>query len=185
MRQRDDSTLIIWDENLENIHALCNEFEEKNMHLIWRLQKSTPSTPIATPTASRPVSPSQSEAELNEKRQSDPDLPNTDIKTQVLGRRWWRRAPARERTEKEIKLGRMARSMKLYSPVYIGLAAGGAACEFASGHLSPRLTRFSFHHPRCWHAVRAVCIGRQGVPVRFDFDDSIFILHISGVYSCH
>jgi hypothetical protein len=102
------------------------------MKLIWRLRKpfSVPGSPAGTsPATSRPASP-LSTAELNEKQLSDTDLPNTHLEQQVQGRRWWRRSVSHKKTEKEKQLGKMARSMKLYSPVYIGLAAGGAACEY-------------------------------------------------------
>jgi hypothetical protein len=117
--QRDEGTLIIWDEELDNIIELCKDFEEKMMKYIWRSKSKPASLAPGTPTASRPSSLQTSsvgflvggkeEYSASVTSQFDSDAGGDPEKSQP-------------------KLP-MSRPMMMYAPFYIGLGAGVGACE--------------------------------------------------------
>ncbi|EJD00578.1 uncharacterized protein FOMMEDRAFT_91587 [Fomitiporia mediterranea MF3/22] len=144
---RDERVLVIWADILDNIIPIARDFEDKLVKLVWRVRPPlSPSTSAITAGSIGTPSTSLSQRNLNEKRKSEDDSEEQEsIEVQQRakaaadakrGFSWfgWRTTKDRHglttgaRTEKiDIEAGDdvpEARPIRLFAPVYGGLAAG-------------------------------------------------------------
>jgi hypothetical protein len=116
--QRDEGTLIIWDEDLDNIIELSKDFEEKMMKYIWRTKSKPASLVPGTPTPSRPSSDQASSVGiLADGKEEYPGSFTSQFDLDAGG------DPEKSQS---IPTGR---PMMMYAPLYIGLGAGVGVCE--------------------------------------------------------
>jgi hypothetical protein len=140
---RDERVLVVWTDDLDHIVPLCKEFEQKLIKLVWH------SRPVSrTPMFSQAGSVIGSSAVLNEKiAEVDEDAEQAKVDAlEVLAKE----APRAQKPEKksffgfgkkvkaapaqdlEKSSGPEARNVRLFSPIYSGLAAAFSLCKLHS-----------------------------------------------------
>ncbi|KJA18241.1 hypothetical protein HYPSUDRAFT_169359 [Hypholoma sublateritium FD-334 SS-4] len=123
---RDERVMVIWAEALDRIVPLCQDVEERLIKLLWRARPSGPSTA----TSQTGQSPSLAHSHMSAYSTSAAgSLADHGVKGGATRRRWrrtWygRKVPVREAGDVEVAVAGERRPVRLYAPLYNGLAAG-------------------------------------------------------------
>jgi cellulose synthase/poly-beta-1,6-N-acetylglucosamine synthase-like glycosyltransferase len=144
---RDERVLIVWSDQIESIVALCADFEEKLVKLVWRSRTASASI-ITAGSIPASVTPSTTASDVNlaEKPSPPSSLPSiTEAATTAAASqpatatksRWWSSwklgkrptAPVIRDAEKQST----ARPLRLLAPFYNGIGAGLSVFFIASG----------------------------------------------------
>lgn len=143
---RDEHVLVVWSDEMENVIPLCREFDAKLIKLVWRSRPATIVSSIAPSTAS--PSTTASNADLTEKTREVIPFTKEALaepapvagETVPPKRKWgwaWKvsskKASAPNSDVEKGTTGKSLRPIRLFAPVYGGLAAGLAIFFIGSG----------------------------------------------------
>ncbi|KAF8891407.1 glycosyl transferase family group 2-domain-containing protein [Infundibulicybe gibba] len=132
---RDERSLVLWSYSLENIMPLCKDFEEKLIKHIWRTRNIARKSVSSQPTTASP-SVSNSQAELNEKPASEPEIAAPETSKPPPSRKWWSwklQPPSPTASFDPEKGRRKERKLVLLGPLYAGLGAALSSYFMSSG----------------------------------------------------
>ncbi|EMD36045.1 hypothetical protein CERSUDRAFT_115957 [Gelatoporia subvermispora B] len=128
---RDERVLVVWSYNLDNIVPICTDFEEKLIELIWKRR-----TTLALPSSGVP-STTASDVHLNEK--GAVETKETEVTAKLPGKPQKKRncglgyfVSKKDDVEKNAE-GPSHRPMRMFAPVYAGLACALSIFFIASG----------------------------------------------------
>lgn len=141
--QRDERVLVVWSDNLDTIIPLCHDFEDKLIKVAWAQRFSMPGYGLPSLSyhggSSHSSAPSASDVGLTEKVEASvtvtsAEVPSPTPKTKSTGFSWfgWKiKEKASASPDPEKGLTATTRPVRLFAPVYGGLACALSVCEFA------------------------------------------------------
>jgi hypothetical protein len=140
---RDERVLVVWTDDLDHIVPLCKEFEQKLIKLVWKSRPTSRFNSTAGPF-SQPGSTLGSTVGLNEKiaeEDEDKDAALAELAKDSARAQppppkkgifsFFSRSKPAASTDIEKTDEPEARPMRLFSPVYGGLAAALSLCKCA------------------------------------------------------
>lgn len=142
---RDERVLVVWSDNLDSIIPLCADFDKKLSKLVWRHRSTIGTASLLTSTTATSVNPSTTASDVNLTEKVNPINPSDAVAVLTARglvpetspsppsdppRRWWNWKLAKPQqpqpSDLEKGLGgvkQRSRQMRLFAPVYSGLAA--------------------------------------------------------------
>lgn len=160
---RDERVLVCWTDDLDSIVPLCKEFESKLIKLVWRIRPSSRLPSLKSPF-SQPPSTAGSTTGLNEKID---EVDEKDVALAEVAKEAPRSQPppakkgffgffkskkddkAPASTDVEKGFEPEVRGMRMFAPIYNGLACALSICTCFSRHTNDIGTDI-FSHRLLW-----------------------------------